>query len=191
MQQNLQQQLNQILPRVTSQGFLAAEGLGNEIGFWVFDYPPESELQVREHVNFIASALATRHSDVKFKHINLFSTVVNYLAERKFLDKSFELQKEKGNDALMRALVGPLAMKSLAPYIVDTHEAADQDLIFISGIGSVWPLMRGHDLLNNLHALLGDTPVVLFYPGSYDGQSLSLFGKVTSNNYYRAFKLVP
>ena len=82
-------------------------------------------------------------------------------------------------------------MKRLAPYIVDKHKAADQDLIFISGIGSVWPLMRGHDLLNNLHALLGDTPVVLFYPGSYDGQSLSLFGRVTSSNYYRAFKLIP
>ena len=191
MQQNLQQQLNQILPRVTSREFLAAEGLGNEIGFWVFDYPAESELQVREHILFIASALTTRHSNIKFEHINLFSTVINYLTERKFLDKSFELQREKGNDALMRALAGPLAMKRLAPYIVDTHEAADQDLIFISGIGSVWPLMRGHDLLNNLHALLGDTPVVLFYPGSYDGQSLSLFGKVTSNNYYRAFKLVP
>jgi hypothetical protein len=191
MQQNLQQQLNQILPRVTSREFLAAEGLGNEIGFWVFDYPAESELQVREHVHFIASALATRHSDIKFEHINLFSTVISYLTGRKFLDKSFELQKEKGNDALMRALAGPMAMKRLAPYIVDTHEAADQDLIFISGIGSVWPLMRGHDLLNNLHALLGNTPVVLFYPGSYDGQSLSLFGKVTSNNYYRAFKLVP
>ena len=191
MQQNLQQQLNQILPRVTSREFLAAEGLGNEIGFWVFDYPAESELQVREHVHFIANALATRHSDIKFEHINLFSTVISYLTERKFLDKSFELQREKGNDALMRALAGPLAMERLAPYIVDTHEAADQDLIFISGIGSVWPLMRGHDLLNNLHALLGDTPVVLFYPGSYDGQSLSLFGKVTSNNYYRAFKLVP
>ena len=191
MQQNLQRQLNQILPRVTSREFLAAEGLGNEIGFWVFDYPAESELQVREHILFIASALATRHSEIKFRHINLFSTVVNYLTERKFLGKSFDLQKEKGNDALMRALAGPLAMKRLAPYIVDTHKAADQDLIFISGIGSVWPLMRGHDLLNNLHALLGDTPVVLFYPGSYDGQSLSLFGKVTSNNYYRAFKLVP
>jgi len=45
--------------------------------------------------------------------------------------------------------------------------------------------------LNSLHSLLGHKPVVLFYPGYYDGQAMSLFGKIPSNNYYRAFRLVP
>jgi hypothetical protein len=191
MQQELQNRLNRILPRVTEPQFLSTEGLGNEIGFWIFDYPAESELEVREHVQFMSDTLSTRHPQLNFKHINLFSAVIQYLRERKFLDKSLELQKTKGNDALIRALAGPLAMQRLAPYLVEAHQAAERDLIFISGIGSVWPLMRGHDLLNNLHALLGHKPVVLFYPGTYDGQTLSLFGRVPSNNYYRAFKLIP
>jgi hypothetical protein len=38
---------------------------------------------------------------------------------------------------------------------------------------------------------MGETPLVLFYPGIYDGQSLSLFGQIKQDNYYRAFKLVP
>jgi hypothetical protein len=64
------------------------------------------------------------------------------------------------------------------------------DLVIVSGVGSVWPLLRSHTLLNNLQPVMGKTPLVMFYPGRYDGQSLRLFGKIKSNNYYRAFKLV-
>ena len=63
--------------------------------------------------------------------------------------------------------------------------------MLVSGIGNVWPILRSHSLLNNLHRIIGITPLVMFFPGEYDGQSLRLFGKLKDNNYYRAFKLVP
>ena len=63
--------------------------------------------------------------------------------------------------------------------------------MLMSGVGSAYPLLRTHNLLNNLHPIMGETPLVLFYPGIYDGQSLSLFGQIKQDNYYRAFKLVP
>lgn len=63
--------------------------------------------------------------------------------------------------------------------------------MLMSGVGSAFPLLRSHNLLNNLHPVMGDTPLVVFYPGTYDGQSLSLFGQIKQDNYYRAFKLVP
>ncbi len=69
--------------------------------------------------------------------------------------------------------------------------SAGVDLVIVSGVGSVWPLLRSHALLNNLQPVMGKTPLVMFYPGRYDGQSLRLFGKLKNNNYYRAFKLVP
>ena len=43
----LDERLNQILPRITSRDFLDSKGLGNEIGFWIFDYPPERGMGVR------------------------------------------------------------------------------------------------------------------------------------------------
>jgi hypothetical protein len=33
-------------------------------------------------------------------------------------------------------------------------------------------------------------PVVLFFPGTYDEQSLILFDELKDDNYYRAFRLV-
>jgi hypothetical protein len=64
------------------------------------------------------------------------------------------------------------------------------DLVLVSGVGSVYPMLRAHTLLNNLHTVMGKTPLVLFYPGKYDRQSLKLFNRLSSDNYYRAFKLV-
>jgi len=71
-----------------------------------------------------------------------------------------------------------------------TKPKYEADMVIMTGVGNVWPLLRSHTLLNNLHALMEETPLVMFYPGVYDGQGLSLFGCVEDRNYYRAFRLV-
>ncbi|NLO72421.1 MAG: DUF1788 domain-containing protein, partial [Porphyromonadaceae bacterium] len=53
MNKELQARLNQIPEKILSQEFLESRGLGNEIGFWIFEYNAEDELQVREHVKLI------------------------------------------------------------------------------------------------------------------------------------------
>ena len=101
------------------------------------------------------------------------------------------MQRDKGDEALKKALAGPLHESKLAAYFAEVARPDQHDLVIVSGVGSVWPLLRTHSLLNNLHAVMDKTPLVIFYPGRYDGQSLRLFGKLKSTNYYRAFKLVP
>ncbi len=191
MDKLLKNRLNQIPDRILSDEFLHAKGLGNEIGFWIFDYNPEAELEVRAYITTLEDTLAKKHSHLNVVHVNLLSVLSRYLGERGFLDKAFDLQKKKGDAALLKALSGPLHTDKFSPYLVEACAAESRDIILVSGIGSVWPLLRAHNLLNSLHARLGHKPVVLFYPGEYTGQSMSLFGKIPSNNYYRAFKLVP
>jgi hypothetical protein len=43
--------------KVQEDDFLIAKGLGNEVPFWIFDYPPEKELLVRRAIGRIASIL--------------------------------------------------------------------------------------------------------------------------------------
>lgn len=191
MNTQLYERLNQIPDKILSAEFLQGKGLGNEIGFWIFDYPPEDELSVREYTRFLEDMLAQKHQHLKVININLLDSLLSYLDERKFLQKAIDMQREKGDEALIKALKGPLHMDKFAPYLTEKYAATDQDIILITGVGSVWPLLRAHHLLNSLHALLGHKPVVLFYPGEYSGQAMSLFGKIPSNNYYRAFRLVP
>lgn len=191
MDQRLHERLNQIPDKILSPEFLSGKTLGGDLSFWIFDYEPEYELDVREYVEFLENMLAKKHSHLKVVNINLLKCMVDYLTERNFVDKAIQMQKTKGDEALLKALKGPLHMDKFAPYLTDKFSATEQDIILISGVGSVWPVLRAHNLLNSLHSLLGHKPVVLFYPGEYNGQAMSLFGKIPSNNYYRAFKLVP
>jgi hypothetical protein len=190
MSDALSDRLNQVLPRITSDDFLTGKGLGAEIAFFIFDYPPEEELRIREHIGFLLEHIPKYKPGLRVKHINLFDLVIDHLKDRKLLDRSLQMQKEKGDDALLRALSAPLHETKVAQVFVQAAQPDEHDLVLVSGVGSVWPLMRSHSLLSNLHPLMGKTPLVLFYPGRYDGQSLRLFGKLKNYNYYRAFKLV-
>ena len=191
MTDSLTQRLNEILPKITSTEFLSGKGLGNEIAFYIFDYPPEVEIRIRDHIRFLMVHIPKKRSGLKVKHINLFDLVIDHLEDRNLLEKSIQMQKNKGDTALQKALVGVLKPEKLVKIFAEISQPEEQDLVLISGIGNVWPLVRSHNLLNNLQTVMGRTPLVMFYPGRYDGQSLRLFGKVKSNNYYRAFKLIP
>ena len=185
------ERLNGILPRLTSPEFLESRGLGNEIAFYVFDYPPEEELRMRAHIKLVQETLSHSRPDLNVKHIDLFDLVLDYLNKRNILDKSFEMQKKRGDEALFQALAAPLHESKLAEVFKEVCSAGDLDFVMVSGVGNVWPLLRTHTLLNNLHPVLGTTPLVMFFPGKYDGQALQLFGKLKDDNYYRAFRLVP
>lgn len=190
MKGDFAERLNKILDRVTSDDFLQGKGLGNEIPFYAFDYPPERELDVREHIAFLVAQIPKRRPGLRFVHINLFDLIIQYLKDRGFYDKALELQKKKGDEALLKALAAPLDAGKLAKLFADEVKPEEQDLVLVSGVGSAYPLLRTHNLLNNLHHRMGSTPLVLFYPGVYDGQSLRLFGTLQDKPYYRAFRLV-
>lgn len=191
MKQDIKNRLNQIPDKILSEDFIYGRGLGNEVNFWIFDYDPVVELEVRAYIKFLVDMVEKKHSTINLVHINLLEAMVTYLSDRGFVDKAIQLQEKKGDDALIKALLGPLHMDKFAPYIKSLIKQQDNTIVFISGVGSAWPLLRAHNMLHSLHALLGDMPLVLFYPGHYDGQSMKLFGKISSDNYYRAFKLIP
>lgn len=187
----LHQRLNKVLPRVISDDFLSGSGIGNEIAFYIFDYPPEQELQVRDYLRILLDHIPNKRPSLRVHHVNLFDLVLDYLKGRNLLDKALQMQRDKGDDALRKALAAPLHESKLSGYFAEVVRPDQQDLVIMSGVGSIWPLLRSHTLLSNLHSVMGKTPLVMFYPGRYDGQSLRLFGKLRNNNYYRAFKLIP
>lgn len=186
MNKKLLDKLNEIPTRITSKEFLENKGLGNDIGFYIFDYPAEEELEVRRFVEDMVTNLSKK--DLNIASVNLFEEILYYLSDRNFKDKAFEMQKAKGSDALLKALSGPLNPTRFTDYLA--NKIGTPDIIILTGIGSAWPILRAHEILNNLQSKVGQVPLILFYPGEYDKMSLKLFGRVKSNNYYRAFKLV-
>lgn len=191
MSHDLNERLNQILPRLTSSDLLTNQGLGNEIGFWIFDYPPEDEMVVRGFLqDVVLPALSKQQPPIRVAAVNLFDLVIGLLEERKLLDKAIEMQRTQGDAKTLESLRRVLKEDKLAERLVAQHDIADLDMLILWNVGAVYPMLRTHTLLSALHAHMKDTPLVMFYPGKYDGYSLRLFSRLKDDHYYRAFRLV-
>ena len=191
MSQTFNERLNQILPKLTSSDLLTNQGLGNEIGFWIFDYPPEEEMAMRAFLQeVVLPTLAKHQPPIKVADINLFDLVTGVLEERNLLDKAIKMQGEQGDAKTLESLRRVLKEDKLAERLVAHHDIAALDLLLLWNVGAVYPMLRTHTLLSALHPHMKDTPLVMFYPGKYDGYSLRLFNKLAEDHYYRAFRLV-
>ena len=195
MTSSLDERLNQILPRIISEEFLSANGVGNEIPYHVFEYPADKELAVRQHVEFLLKRVPMQKPGIRLVGLNLFDFMIEHLRERGLLERSFEMEKAKGQEHLFKNLEKLLQPDKISPLLAAKMPPGTTDLVLIHGVGSVWPFMRASGVLNGLHKATGKTPIVMFYPGTYDQVSFRLFGKVRDkdkqDNYYRAFRLIP
>lgn len=186
------ERLNRILPKLTSPDLLKSQGLGNEIGFWIFDYPPEEEMAMRAFLHdVVMPALGKHQPAIRAADVNLFDVVIDLLEERKLLDKVIEMQRAQGDAKTLESLRRVLKEDKLAERLVAQYDIAEIDLLLLWNVGAVFPMLRTHTLLSALHPHMKDTPLVMFYPGKYDGYSLRLFNKLSEDHYYRAFPLVP
>lgn len=192
MSLSLDERLNQILPRITSHDFLDSKGLGNEIGFWIFDYPPDRELDVRSFLSgTVLPALTKQVPPLRAATVDLLRLVTDLLEERNLLEKAMEMQQSKGDDSTLTALRSVLKEDKIAQKIATQFDIAGLDLLILTGVGAVYPMLRTHTLLSALHPIMGTTPLLMFFPGRYDGHSLRLFNTLAEDHYYRAFRLVP
>ncbi len=184
--------LNQIIPRLTSKELLNNQGLSNEIGFWVFDYPPEYELEMRAFLKDVIEPALTKHQPaISFATVNIFDLAIGLLEERKLLDKALDMQQTQGDAKALESLRRVLKEDKLAERLVSQLDVDNLSLLLLSGVGAIYPILRTHTLLSALHPLMKHTPLLLLYPGKYDGYTLRLFNKLAEDHYYRAFRLVP
>jgi hypothetical protein len=191
MTTRFEERLNQILPRLVSPDVLSNQGAGGEIGFWIFDYPPEEEMAMRAWLaDVIEPGLRKQVPAVRFQTVDLFQLVVDLLDERKLFDKACEMQANKGDAAVLASLRSVLKEDRLAARMTEKLDVSQLDLLIVKGVGAVYPLLRTHTLLSALHPHMRNTPLLMLYPGTYNGQSLSLFNTLSDDNYYRAFRLV-
>ena len=188
---SIYERLDEILPIISAPHFRENKGLGTEVGFYIFDYSPKDEMIVRERIPFIKSKAQSSYN-INIVEIDLYEAIIEILESKGYLKKNFEMEEKKGSEFVMnatkKALRLTLSNDLLVKYIVEKSEGCD--IVFLTGVGKAWPLVRSHTILNNLHKEIEDMPLVMFFPGSYDGGTLMLFEEFKDDNYYRAFPLV-
>ncbi len=188
---DIYKRLDEIIPKIVDPNFRKNKGLGNEIGFYVFDYNPEEELLVRDRVHFIKEKVKSVYG-LNIVEFDLYEIMIEILDSKGYLKKNFIMEEKKGSEyvftATKKALRLTLDNDLLVQYISERLDGSD--IVFITGVGKAWPIIRSHTVLNNLHRVVEKQPLVMFFPGEYDGGSLMLFNYLKDDNYYRAFELI-
>ena len=176
---------------LSSKRFLQMEGLGNEVPFFIYPYDPTDALKVAEAKKRIRNKLANEHG-INVREVNLYDLSVDILKERGVWERVLKLEPDQDKDDFRELLQGMLDPQLHIASAVRTRiEDGDFDILFLTGIGEVFPYIRSHNVLNNLQSVVTGKPMLMFFPGRYEqsetlGSSLVLFGSLKDDQYYRA-----
>ena len=186
------ERLDKIWDRISDEDFLANRGVANEVRYYVFDYEPCDELIIRDKIKALKKQNNPDADGFQIVEYDLYEMVIQILEEKGYVEKCIKFEDEKGMEYLYTAVTKMLRLTNDDNLIVSRilTNTPRNSVVFLTGVGKVFPFVRSHNVLNKLHQVLDSVPVVMFYPGTWNGQSLSLFGTITDGNYYRAFPLI-
>lgn len=184
--------IDELKEKLLDRKILTNQGLGNEVGFYIFDYKPEDELIVRNSLPSVKRYVERESPEVKIQVFDLYDIVIEFFENKGYMDKNFKLEDKRGSYALFDTMQKALRLATNNDWIVQyIRENMDEDaMIFLTGVGKVFPIVRSHSVLNNLQTVVEKKPLILFYPGKYENGQLKLFTLFKDDNYYRAFKII-
>ncbi|TXT19372.1 MAG: hypothetical protein FD133_370 [Erysipelotrichaceae bacterium] len=182
----IHEKLDKLSDIVLDPKFQEKLGFGNDVPYRIFDYDPKDELIVRKHLEYILD------KNGHFKEFDLFEIIIKILQEDNVLEKYMMLQERLGNERLLSALSSALELNTSQNRIVEyfKNNVNKGDVIFLTGIGKAYPIIRTHSVLSHLQVSHSDNILIAMYPGKFTGTSLSLFGIIEDSNYYRAFRII-
>jgi hypothetical protein len=193
MDRSLHERFDHLLKTIGSERFLEMKGLGNEVPFFICPYPPKDQVPMKKISEQLVSQLGNQ--GIRVLKVDLYDLAIELIKARDIWEQILEREQSLTKDELKELLQGVLDPENhLVPAIAEKMEQNNFDVMFITGVGAVFPYIRSHTVLNNLQSTAKDKPTVMFFPGEYvqskaEGASLVLFNRLEDDKYYRAFNI--
>lgn len=179
---DIKERLDNLRVHIQEPEFLEGKGLSNEVNIRIFCYDAEDEMTVRQ---FIDQITTDQSLGCNLVECNLYEIFLSLCDDIDITDAIAEME-EDGKDFLLEQLHSAIGEGEFIEKIqYSPHRAGD--LLLLTGVGDAFPFMRVHSLLEALQPYFSDIPILVMYPGTFDGSYVRLFDKLTPNAYYRAF----
>ncbi|MDD3138071.1 MAG: DUF1788 domain-containing protein [Lachnospiraceae bacterium] len=183
---DLKKRLDQLKILIQESEFLEGKGLSNEVNIRLFCYEPEKEMMVQ---NFTDQLVTDQDLACHLIEINLYKTFLEICDDIDITDAINDMEESDGKDFLLEQLQSAIGVSEFVEKICyEPHVPGD--VLLLTGVGEVFPFMRVHNLLEALQPHFSDIPILVMYPGVFDGHHLKLFDKLQPNDYYRAFNII-
>jgi len=186
--ENLHNKFDHLHRVISTDKFLNMEALGGEIPFWISAYNPNQEVEIEKEINNLEKRLSNEGINILL--VDLFTLSMEIIQKYVGINELLAIEQKKKKDTFKRALQSTINIhERLIPAIKDKVMEQSPKVLFVNGVGKVFPFIRSHNVLNNLQSSIKTIPTLMFFPGKYTGQSLELFGLLKDDNYYRAFNI--
>lgn len=183
---DIKERLDKVRALMQEADFLEGKGLSNEVNIRIFCYEPEDEMVVRHFVDQIAT---DQRLSSHLKICNLYKTFLSICDDMDITDAIPEMEEADGSIFLLEQLHSAIGEGEFIEKIqYEPHESGD--VLMLTGVGEVFPFMRIHALLEALQPHFPDVPILVMYPGEFDGRHMKLFNRLQPNDYYRAFSVI-
>ena len=162
------ERLNDLQEIILEPDFTNKKGLGGEIGFYIFDYDAADELIVRQAIPDLIQYSKKRNEALRFQVFDLYDMMIRFFEKRGYIEKNIKMEQQKSSEELFSVMRKALKIATNRDVFVQTirEELEPGAIVFITGIGKIYPILRSHVLLNNLQIVVEDQPLILFFPGT-------------------------
>ncbi len=181
---------NHLVNIISNKDFLDCKILCNDIPIFIADYDITEEKEFLSMQDNLIKTLQNKNINVL--SINLYDLVIEILQNNQG-DWEWLTSTERNKEELLDELKGILNVeKYVIPAIANkmTEKSDEYDVLFLNGCGNIFPFLRTHTILNNLHIHIVK-PIIVFFPGESVSKgspyaSFKLFNQIDEGNDYRA-----
>lgn len=182
----IKERLDNLRILIQDPDFLEGKGLSNEVNIRIFCYDAEEEMTVQHFMNQLKTDQSISCNLIE---CNLYKTFLAICDDLDITDAIPEMEEADGGIFLLEQLHYAIGEGEFIDKIqYSPHEKGD--VLMLTGVGDVFPFMRVHALLEALQPYFSDIPILVMYPGEFDGHHLKLFNRLQPNDYYRAFNVI-
>ena len=192
-QRSSQEKFQHLLAVISSTRFLKMQSLNNEIPFYICPYKGQDAVEMERLQQQLRNKLD--QTGIRVLNINLYDLSIDHLKSEGDWDWYLSNETSLSKAKLLEELQSMLDVESVIIPAISAKMAEEEfDVMFIGGVGEVFPFIRSHNVLNNLQKAAKLKPTVMFFPGEYThslegGAALELFGRLRDDKYYRAFNI--
>lgn len=183
---DIKERLDKVRALIQEPEFLEGKGLSNEVNIRIFCYEPEKEMTVR---HFVEQLTTDQSLNCHLKICNLYDIFLSICDDMDITEEISDMEEADGSEYLLEQLHSAVGEGEFIEKIqYEPHEPGD--VLMLTGVGEVFPFMRIHALLEALQPHFSDIPILVMYPGEFDGRHVKLFNRLQPNDYYRAFNVI-
>lgn len=184
---DLKERLDRLREQIQSTDFIDGKGLSYEVNFHIFCYDPKKEMVVQHFINQVTTDQTMNCHVIEYNLYRIFIRICEDLA---ILDSIPEMEEAEGDAFLLEQLQSAADENEFIRVMQEIAQPQAGDVVLVTGVGDVFPYMRVHKLLEAMQPHFSKIPVLVMYPGHYDGNYVRLFNLLESNPYYRAFNVI-